>query len=83
MTNKGIIAGIVAASTCAVVLAGLIFVLTRPPSVNSINKKAKKKQEKSPIDKTVLIKIYDDITKMMQIVVMNLAEHEQQMRAKA
>ncbi len=81
MSNKTLVIGILSASTAAALFAGILFALTRAPKAKSQEPKQNKSQ--SPINKVGILKIYDDITKMMQIVIMNLTEHEQQLRTKA
>lgn len=80
--SRGSIFGIVAAGSCLALVVGTLYVLTRAPVAESESKK-KRKAERSPIEKSKLIKVYSEISQLMQVVIVNLAQHEQELRANA
>ncbi len=77
-STKLVVAGVVAAT--AVVSLGVLFLLTRPAPREG----ARAGGEKEPsLSLAKACSIFDRMTQMMQLVVVNLAEHEQKIRQTA
>jgi len=81
MSSKIVVMGLAAGA--AAMAAGILYILTRPAPVKSSSSKTSTNDETPSLDKQTMIKIFERITGMMQVVVMNLAEHEQQVRQAA
>mmetsp|Transcript_15516 Transcript_15516/g.30043 ORF Transcript_15516/g.30043 Transcript_15516/m.30043 type:complete len:241 (-) Transcript_15516:1267-1989(-) len=85
MSSKAVAVGI--AAGVAVLAAGALYLLTRPAQ-SAAPKVAEGSSAGAPagqakLPKETMIKIFERITGMMQVVVMNLAEHEQKVRMSA